>query len=101
MKHTTKLALSAFALAAAVSSAQAQYSSGDLLLGFNTAASTGDLIINLGNGNSLVSGGTRNLNSVIGLTPAQLVTALNANGLSLNNLNWGVVGGQSDPGNTY
>jgi hypothetical protein len=100
MKHTSKLVLVVLA-SAAVSSAQAQYNNGDLLLGFNTAASTGDLIIDLGNGNSLVAGGSQNLNGVIGLTPAQLVTALNANNLSLNNLNWGVVGGQSDPGNTY
>jgi len=98
MKNSTKLILAAVALAAATS-AQAQYTPGnnEMLLGFSTASSTGDLVIDLGSFSSLPSGVDLNTSGNTGFgSDAALKTALGQNGLSLNSLIWGVVGGNGD-----
>jgi hypothetical protein len=68
-----------------VTSAQAQYAPGDLIVGF-TSGSGNDLVYDIGTFSSLVNGETFSLNSAI------TTTAGHAN---LNNLNWGVVGAQN------
>ena len=101
MKNSTKLILAAVALAAAAS-AQAQYTPGNnkLLLGFSTATSTGDLVIDLGSFSSLPSGVDLNTSGNTGFgSDAALLTALEnvhlGNG-SVNSLIWGVVGGNGN-----
>lgn len=99
MKKTLGVAAAVVTAVALSSTAQAQYNSGDLVLGFTTSASTGDLVINLGATSSdtwLTAGsGTTDLVSggEVGYSKSTFVTALSANGLSLNSLTWGVVGG--------
>jgi len=98
MKRINKMALAAIAATALAASAQAQYISGnnDLLLGFTTTASTGDLAIDLGSFSSLPSGVDLNTSGNTGFgSDAALKTALGQNGLSLNSLIWGVVGGNA------
>jgi hypothetical protein len=79
-------------MAAAVSSAQAQYASlggiytyGDAVAGFTTGSGN-ELIVNLGLISNLSNGEQWNLNTLLG--PGAGNTGLT----SLNNLNWGVVG---------
>jgi hypothetical protein len=95
MKRINKMALAAIAATALAASAQAQYNSGDLLLGFTTSASHGDLVIDLGSFASLTSGDLNTSGHTGFANDAALATALGANGLSLNSLSWGVVGGFS------
>ena len=97
MKKTLKTAIKGALLtgvaAAAVTSAQAQvqsppfggaYVSGDFVAGFTTGSGS-ELIVNLGN--SLVNGEQWNLDTL--LTGS---TGSGDAGLSLNGLNWGVIG---------
>jgi hypothetical protein len=97
MKNSIKVALVAAALAAA-NAAQAQYNANndELLLGFTHSGSTGDLVIDLGRFQSLTSGDLNTLGFTGYSTDAALKAAINGpNGLSLNSLSWGVVGGHA------
>jgi len=67
-----------------VTSAQAQYNAGDLIVGFTTGSGN-DVVYDLGTFSSLVNGETWNISS----------TLSGAGHANLNNLNWGVVGAQS------
>jgi len=101
MKKMNKMALAAVAASAlAATAAHAQYNNNanELLLGFTTAASTGDLVIDLGTASSITSlSGTTDLNAHgnTGFSASALAAALGQNGLSINGLTWGVVGGSS------
>ena len=76
----------AAALALATSAAQAQYSSGDLVVGF-TSGSGNDLVYDLGKYSTLTDGQSWNLNSALTSSPGSYT--------SLGNLNFGVVGALS------
>jgi hypothetical protein len=104
MNGKIKTALLAAAGLAAMSTAQAQYTpnNNDLILGFTTPASTGDLQIDLGSPASIGVGGGSTVdliaNGNVQSGSSELVTQLGQNGLSINSLNWGVVGGHFTSG---
>ena len=97
MNRTTKMALAAVATTALVASARAQYNNGDLLLGFTTPSSTGDLVFDLGSAASIGvgSGLTLNLNDNgnLGLSASALSSQLTTLYGGLSGLSFGVVGG--------
>ena len=66
--------------------AQAQYSSGDLIVGF-TSGSGNDLVYDIGRYSNLTDGQTWNLNSALTISPGSYTT--------LGNLNFGVLGALS------
>jgi len=89
MKNTFKAAALVGLALAAVSSAQAQYNQGDLLVGFTgnngkTAANTYDLVVDLGSASSLTAGQTWDLSA--------LLTGNTGNLSTLANDSWGVLG---------
>jgi hypothetical protein len=69
----------------------------DILLGFTVPGSTGDLVIDLGTAAQIGVGGTMtvdlNLNGNVGESSAALQSELNGLYGSMNNLQWGAVGG--------
>ena len=71
--------------------------SDQLLLGFTTPSSTGDLLIDLGTATQVGVGGTSVVDLIanhnVGQTAAALVTQLKGLYTSMNSLEWGVVGG--------
>jgi hypothetical protein len=96
MKNSMKLALAAVAFAA-VTTAQAQYTGNndELLLGFTTASSTGDLIIDLGTFSSITPGDLNNSGHTGFANDAALQTELNSLYGSMNSLIFGAVGGHA------
>jgi hypothetical protein len=101
MRTIPKLALAVAAATALAGSAQAQnspFAPGDVILGFTTSTSTGDLVIDLGSlsqvGIGVPGGATTDLitGGQAGFTGTGLANALTLNGLS-QNVTWGVVTG--------
>jgi hypothetical protein len=101
MNTKTKMALAAAAATALAASVQAQlpvsgYNPGDLLLGFTTPSSTGDLVIDLGSASQIGvgSGLTLNLNDNgnVGMSAAALTSELTTLYGGLGGLSFGVVG---------
>lgn len=81
---TTLLAMAGMGLM--INAAHAQYSAGDLVVGF-TSGSGNDVVYDLGTFSSFTSGETWNLLSSLTSTPGSYA--------NLSGLNWGVVGAQS------
>jgi PEP-CTERM motif len=103
MNKTKMMALVAIASATAVS-AHAQFADNDLVIGFTTSGSTGDLAIDLGQASALFGSSTTvNLNTAgnTGFTSSGLASALTQNGLTINGLSWGVVGGIEPNNNNW
>src|SRR5689334_9049852 len=71
------------ALSLMASTAHAQYTSGDLVVGF-TLGSGNDLVYDLGKYSTFTDGQTWSLNSALTSAPGSYA--------NLNNLNWGVLG---------
>jgi len=89
MKNTFKAAALVGLALAAVSSAQAQYNQGDLLVGFTgnngkLPANTYDLVVDLGSASTLTTGQTWDLSA--------LLTGNTGNLSTLANDSWGVLG---------
>lgn len=109
MSNITKMAVAAMAAGVLAGSAQAQLVSqftmnqDQLLLGFTTPTSTGDLVIDLGTATQVGVGGgsTVDLNNSgnVGLTPSGLVTELTGLFGGMGGLSFGVVGGHSTSAN--
>src|SRR5437763_13561434 len=84
MKRSIRITLqTSTALILMTVAAQAQYSSGDLVVGFTSGAGN-DLIYDLGKVSNFTDGETWNLNSALTSSPGSFST--------LGNLNWGGVG---------
>jgi hypothetical protein len=98
MKKVTKIALAAVTASGLAVSAQAQYASGDLLLGFTDGnAAHSDLVLDLGPFSGLTSGALNSPTSPgnVGFTTSGLQSELNGLYTSFNNFKFGVVGAQS------
>jgi hypothetical protein len=74
----------------------------ELLLGFTTPSSTGDLVIDLGKATQVIPGGTNTVdliaNGNVGQSAAALQAQLNNLYGSMNRISWGVVGGHYTSG---
>jgi hypothetical protein len=97
MNRLAKTALVVAAGAAIMTSAQAQYNSGDLVIGFHNGSAASDVVFDLGTASSIGVGGstTVNLNSFI--SSSLLTTTLG----SLSQMELGVIGGNSDITGTF
>jgi hypothetical protein len=97
----TFVALTAAGLLA-IGTAQAQYNSGndELLLGFTTTTSTGDLIVDLGKPASVGVGGASTVDLIahgnVGTNAASFKAKLVSLYGSVNGISWGVVGGHQN-----
>lgn len=96
MNRITKMGVAAVFASALASTAQAQvssYSNGDLLLGFSTPSSTGDLVIDLGKIGSLPTGSLSGDANSVGLSAAELQAQLTSLYGGMGSVSFGVVAG--------
>jgi hypothetical protein len=100
MKNSIKLSLLAVAAAAVTSAQGAAYSSGDLLIGFNSGSGGTDYLLDAGPVTALVQGETWNVNTLLGF-PLNTAGSPNRFGAfaydEVNNLLWMTAGSIGSP----